>query len=160
MPLSQSKLADELKAMVPAATEPPAILALVTAYGNYAADAMGAGIPITPAGVSLGKNAMTGALTGMSAPGMGITAIPNSLIAFWGAVCSAAAVSFPGTITGSPPPQATLIAGFAALMPVNTAAGLSLDDSAAAIAVLWHINAITGGTVTLIGPPPVPGPIL
>jgi hypothetical protein len=158
--MTQAKLADELLAMDPVDNEPEAANNLATAYANFAADAVGNGIPLAPAGLNLGKTAMTGALTGMSAPGAGITAIPAAIVAFWGAVCGGFAVSFPGSVGATPPPHAALAASFAALMPVNTAADLSKEDATKAIAAIMYADAVLGGIVILPGAPPVPGPIL
>jgi len=160
MPMTQAKLANELLALDPVDNEPDAAQNLATAYANFAADAVGNGIPLSPSGVTLGKNAMTAALSGMSVSGAGITIIPAAVIAFWGAVCGSFAVSFPGSVGATPPPHATLASAFAALMPANTAGNLSKEDSTNALAGIMYADAIVGGIVLLPGAPPVPGPIL
>jgi len=160
MPMVEATLASELEALVPADNEPAAINALVTAYGNYASAAIGNGIPLAPAGVESGKAAMTGALVGMSAPGAGLAKIPAACAAFWAAVCTGFAVSFPGTIAAVPPPHAALAGALPPIMVANKNGSKSLKDSASAMATPIHTDATTGGTVTLPGAPPVVGPIL
>lgn len=158
MVMSQSTLASELENLEPSDSEQIAAQTLTDAYGVFATAATGIGIPITPAGVNLGKTAMLSTLSGMSAPGAGIVSIPAAIAAFWVAVAGGLAASFPGAIAVVPPPHASLPAAFAALMPANAAASLSLKDSAAAMATIMYADAIIGGTVTLPGP--VVGPIL
>lgn len=158
MAMSQSTLATELENMVPTDNEPDAITALTDAYGVFAADAESNSIPITPAGVNLGKAAMSAALVGMSVSGAGITAIPAACIAFWVAVAGGLATSFPGATAITPPPHAGIAAKLAITFPANTAGGKSLADSVDAIATDMHSEAIVGGTCTFPGP--VVAPIL
>ena len=158
--MTQAKLADELLAMDPVDNEPEAAEILATAYANFAATAVGNGIPVTPAGISSGKAAMISTLSGMSAPGAGITIIPAAIVAFWGAVCGSFAASFPGSVGATPPPHASLSTAFTNLMLANTTANLSKEDSTKALATIMHTDAIVGGIVLLPGAPPVPGPIL
>ena len=154
----QATLANELKSLKPTNIELEAAQALTNAYGVFASAAAGSGIPISPAGVESGKTAMLSALTGMSAPGAGTTAIPTAVIAFWTAVCGGFAVSFIGSIASTPPPHASIASAFAALMSANTAGKVSLDDAANSMATIMYADAIIGGIVVL--PPSVPGPIL
>lgn len=160
MAMVQTTLATQLQNMTPTGVEATAITALVDAYGTFASAATGNGIPLTPAGVTLGKTAMQGALVGMSIDSAGLTAIPAACVAFWGAVCTGFAVSFPSSIAATPPPHASLAAAFAALMPANTIAEVDLATAASSIAAIMYTDAITGGTVTLPGTPPVVGPII
>lgn len=160
MAMVQATLATQLQNMTNIDVEATAITNLVNAYGTFSSAATGNGIPLTPAGVTLGKTAMQGALVGMSADGAGITKIPNACVAFWGAVCTSFAVSFPGSIAATPPPHASLASAFAALMPTNTAGDVTLAQAAQSIAAIMYTDAIAGGTVTLPGAPPVVGPII
>jgi len=160
MVMLQATLSTQLQNMAPTGVEATAITNLVNAYGTFASSATGNGIPLTPAGVTLGKNAMSAALIGMSADSAGLTSIPLACVAFWGAVCTGFAVSFPSSIAATPPPHAALSAAFAALMPANTSGDVTLAQAADSIATIMHTDAITGGTVTLPGTPPVVGPIL
>lgn len=158
MVMVQNTLATELENLVPTDVEAEAAAALTDAYGVFASGAAAGAVPITPAGVNLGKAQMLPALTGMSAPGAGITLIPLAIIAFWVGVAGGLATSFPGALAIVPPPHAALPATFAAMMPANVAAELSLADAAAAIAGIMYADAIVGGIVTL--PPNTPTPIL
>ncbi|MCP4600176.1 MAG: hypothetical protein GY847_06515 [Proteobacteria bacterium] len=154
--MSQTTLASELEALEPADNEAAAIQTFSSAYENYASTATGNGITLTPAGLALGKAAMESGLVGMSVSGT--TVIPTACIAFWVAVCTAFAVSFPTSIAATPPPHVALPAAFAALMPLNTTNEVTLEEAAASMASIIHTGAVTGGTVTLPGP--TPGPIL
>jgi len=160
MVMVQNTLATELENLVPVDVEADAAAGLTDAYGVFASGAAAGAVAITPAGVELGKAQMLPALTGMSAPGAGLAAIPAGIIAFWVGVAGGLAASFPGAIAVVPPPNAALAAAFAAMMPANTAAELSLADAAAAMAGVMYANAIVGGLVTLPGVPPLVFPIL
>lgn len=152
MPLVQATLSTQLQNLVPVATEPPAVTALTNAYGVYAAGATSNGVPITAAGVNLGKAAMSAVLVGMSASGAGITKIPASIVQFWIAVAGGLATSFPGAIAIVPPPNAGLAALLAATFPANTSGNKTLAQACDAIAANMHAQAIIGGTVTFTGP--------
>ncbi len=155
MVMSQATLAEELKALEPSESEAESIDLLVDAYGTYASDAVGmtpAPIAITGAGVELGKTAMAASLTGMSLPGVGLTAIPSAITTFWSTVCAAYVVSFPGTVASVAPPHAGFPAALGAVFPANMAAALSLEDSTAALAAVMHTYAIVGGTISIAGP--------
>lgn len=154
----QATLATEIENMIPSNVESEAAAVLTDAYGVFASDAIGNTIPISSAGVELGKVAMSSALIGMSAPNAGITIIPAAILAFWVAVCGGFAVSFVGSVAAIPPPHASLSSAFASLMVTNKDANLSLSDAAEQMAVIMYADAIVGGTVTI--PPAVVGPIL
>lgn len=157
MAMSQSTLATELEKMTPSDNEADSIQALTDAYGVFATGAA-AGVPISSAGVDLGKTAMSGALVGMSADGAGITKIPAAVAAFW--VAAAVPVSFVGSIAVVPPPNAGLAALLAVTLPANMAASATLAQAAAALAANMYSQAIIGGLVTFPGAPPVVVPIL
>lgn len=157
MVMVEATLATELENLTPTFTEAAAITVLTDAYGVYSSDAT-ALTPILSTGIALGKAAMAVALIGMSAPGAGIAIIPAAIAAFWVAVAGGLATSFAGATAIVPPPHATLPATFAALMPANTAANVTLEQAAATMAMIMHTDAIVGGTVTT--PPSVVTPIL
>lgn len=152
MALVQATLSTQLQNLAPTTVEATAITNLVNAYGTYAAGAASNAVPITPAGVTLGKNAMSAQLVGMSASGQGITKIPASIVAFWAAVAGGLATSFAGAIAIVPPPNAGLAALLAATFPANTSGNLTLAQACDAIAANMHAQAIIGGTVTFTGP--------
>lgn len=152
MAMLQSTLSTQLQNMAPAAAEATAITNLVNAYGTYASAAAAGAVPITPAGVNLGKAAMQAALVGMSAPGAGITKIPLAVVQFWVAVAGGLATSFAGALAITPPPNAGLAALLAATFPANVSGNKTLAQAADAIATNMHTQAIIGGTVTLPGP--------
>ena len=138
MPMAKATLSTELQNMTPTESEASAISALVDAYATYASAATGAGVPITPAGIELGKGAMAPALVGMSADGAGNTKIPAAIVAFWGAVCTGFATSFPGSIAATPPPFANLPTTFPATTAANTSGEKTLAQSMDAIAGVIH----------------------
>lgn len=160
MALVQATLETGLLNLTPTDQEATAITRLVDAYGTYASTATGAGVLITAAGVTLGKNAMASVLVGMSASNAGRAKIPAACLAFWTAVCASFVVSFPGSIAATPPPHVTLPTSFPTTIDANMSGSLSLADSASAIAGVIHADALVGGTVTLPGTPPIVGPIL
>ena len=153
--MSQSVLADQLLALEPA-DEAAARANLAGAYATYAADAEANAVPITSTSVSTAQATMATALIGMSAPGIGLTAIPAAIRAFWSSIALGLAASFPGATAITPPPHAGLEAAFATLMAANTAAALSKEDATAAMAALLHPQAVLGGTVTFPGPVTAP----
>ncbi len=151
MAMSESTLATELENLAPTSTESEAAQTLTDAYGVYAAGAIAGGVPITSAGVDLGKAAMLPALAGMSADGAGITIIPSAVVAFWNGVAGGLSTSFVGATAITPPPHATLPSAFASLMPTNTSGDVTKAEAAASIAEIMHADAIVGGTVTYPG---------
>ena len=152
MAMVKNTLATQLQNLAPASAEATAITNLVNAYGTYASAAAAGAVPITPAGVNLGKAAMQAALVGMSASGAGITKIPAAVIQFWVGVAGGLATSFPGATAIVPPPNAGLAALLAATFPANTSGNKTLAQAADAIATNMHAQAIIGGTVTFPGP--------
>jgi hypothetical protein len=152
MAMVKNTLATQLQNMSPAALEATAITNLVNAYGTYAAGAAAGAVPITPAGVNLGKAAMQAALVGMSASGAGVTKIPAAIVQFWVAVAGGLAASFAGAIAIVPPPNAGLAALLDATFPANMTGNKTLVQATDAIATNMHAQAIVEGTVTLPGP--------
>ncbi len=158
--MSASTLRTELLNLDPTDSEPTARQRLTDAYGVFATDAKTAvtSVPITSAGVNLGKAAMEPALTGMSVDPTPGTVITAGVIAFWGAVALGLATSFAGATAIVPPPNAGLIVALGPIFVANMAGGLSKSDSMLAIATAMHVQAIIGGTVTL--PIPATEPII
>lgn len=150
--MSQATLATELLNLTPTATEAGAVAALTDAYGVYAAEATANGVPLSAAGVDLGKAAMATALVGMSDPDAGLTKIPAAVAAFWSAVATGGPTSFAGATAVTPPPHTTLPADFEALMTSNTAASVTSQEAADSLAEILHTGATVGGTVTFPGP--------
>jgi hypothetical protein len=159
MTMVQATLATALANMVPTEDEAAAIQEFADAYEQYALDAT-ALTPILPAGVTLGKNAMIPAMTGISTPGQGAQKMVDGIVAFWGGVAGGLTTSFAAAIAITPPPHASLLAALPPIFASNTSGGLSLSDSMNAIAAPMHANAIVGGTVTTPGGPPVVTPII
>lgn len=155
MAMSPATLAAQLLGDAPAATEADAVAALAGAYGVFAKDAA-AGVPITDAGVSLGKAAMATALAGVSAPGAGASVLSSAVQAFWVAVAGGIAASFAGALAVVPPPNAGLSASLAVTFAANTSAAASKADATAAVAADMHAEAVVGGVVTFPGPVTIP----
>lgn len=158
MAMSDSTLADELKAMPLFDNEPDAVAAWADAFDVYFQDAeAGAGGPVVPDGLSACKSAMEGALSGMSGSGAGAAAIQAGILAYWGAIVPAVAWA---TCTGvTPPPGLTGLA--AALAPVflaNTAPGVTKEQAFDAIAAAIHAINIVGGQAVFPVPPGGIGP--
>jgi len=158
--LNPLTLRDQLLALAPIDNESAAITTLTNAYGVYAQAAVAGGVPLTPAGVALGKAAFGPLLTGMSVNNAGLSKIPAALRAFWVGVAATPAISFVGAIAVTPPPHGGFESIFTALMSINTINQSDLANSALAVANVFHAGAIVGGTVTLPGAPPIVVPIL
>lgn len=157
MVMSASVLAAQLANLDPVPTEAQAIITLTNAYGVFAADAT-AGVPITPAGVDLGKAAMQAALVGMSVPGAGAAIMVAGVQAFWGAVAAGLAVSFAAAIAIVPPPHAGLLPLLISSFAANTTSAAPKAVATMLIATDFYSQAIIGGGVTFPGP--VVSPIL
>lgn len=152
MAMSSGVLASQLLGLVPAATEAEAVVTLASAYAVFAADAVAGAVPITAAGVLLGRTAMQAALFGMSAPGAGAAVIAAAIQAFWGAVALGLAASFSGAAAITPPPHAGLQPLLETAFAVNTATSADLVTAAQSVATVIHNQAIIGGTATFPGP--------
>jgi hypothetical protein len=161
MPLSQSKLASELEAMEPVATEIEAIYNFATAFDTYFQDASVIGLPVTGT-TAPAKVAMIAAMPGLSITGaLSMTA---GVVAYWGVIATTVAVVWPlvpPLTSGTPPPLlSTMTAGLIAAFLANTAAQLNLSDSAAAIAAVMHPLQLGGIAIQSTIPVPTPQPIL
>lgn len=152
MAMSQSVLAGQLVNLVPAATEATAITRLADAYATFATDAAAGAVPITTAGVALGKAAMQLALIGISTPGAGAAVLTSAVQAFWSAVAGGLATSFSGATAIVPPPNAGLQALLVTTFGTNTASQASLGAATNAVATALYNQAIIGGTATFPGP--------
>jgi len=156
MALLQTTLAAELLNLIPTDSEATGIQTFTNAYGDYAAAATANAVVLSPAGIALGKAAMSAALVGISASGVGLTKIPAAIIAFWTAIAGSAATSFSGAVSAVAPPHVNLATDFAAVAIDNVEAEKTQADAADAIAAVFHNNAIVGGTVTFPGPSTFP----
>ena len=152
MAMSQGALAAQLVNLAPAATEAAAIATLADAYAVFAGDAVAGAVPITPAGVGLGKAAMQLALVGISTPGAGSAVLTGAVQAFWAAVAGGLATSFAGATAIVPPPHAGLQVLLDATFAANTASQASQAAATDAVATVLYNQAIVGGTATFPGP--------
>jgi hypothetical protein len=162
VPLTPAKLAQELRALKPQSLEPLAAKAFATAFTNYFADSVVAGIPANPATLAPAKAALLAGLTGMSTPGAAPLIIQQGITLFWLTIIPTAITVWPGVVppivAATPPP------GLAAIAAAIIAAGLanitstSLAQSAQVLAAAIHPTQL-GGTVA-VAPPPAIIPIL
>lgn len=152
MAMSPSVLATQLLNLVPAATEAEAVVTIANAYSVFATDAQAGAVPITPAGVALGKAAMQAALVGMSVPGAGAIVLTSAVQAFWGAVAAGLATSFAAAISIVPPPHTGLQALLVSTFATNTSTEATQAAATNAVAVDFYSEAIVGGGVTFPGP--------
>lgn len=162
MPLSQSTLASELAALEPQRLESLAASKFATAFTNYFAGSIVAGIPANVATLQPARLALQASLAGMSVPGSAPLVIQQAIVAFWGVVIPTAILVWPGVVPpvlGATPPP-----GLAGIAAAITAAGLantasrSLAASAQVLAAAIHPTQL-GGLVA-VGPPPGTLPIL
>ncbi len=156
--MSQSVLASALATLQPTDTEATAVARLTDAYATFAADAIAGAIPITPAGVALGRAAMLPALTGISSPDAGATILVSATQAFWVAVVSGLSASFATATAIIPPPHAGLLSALLSVFAANVDSQASVDDALNAVAGAFFAQAIIGGTITV--PPGTVLPIL
>jgi hypothetical protein len=161
MPLTQTTLADGLKALEPADNEGDAIAALSAAWEAYFAEATVLGVAVNGGSLAGALGALEAALVGMSATGAGAAKIQAGIVAFWGVVATAAASIWTMVPPVPPPTAATPPAGItgiaAALVPVfasNTSGSVDLDTSADNIAAVIH--PLNLGGIAVIPPPPPP----
>jgi len=152
MATSSSTLAAQLLTLVPAADEAAAVVTLSSAYAVFASGAVAGAVPITAAGVALGKTAMQAALVGMSTSGSGVSVLVSATQAFWSAVAGGLASSFSGATAVVPPPHAGLAALLASTFSTNTASSASLPSATSAVADDLYSQVIVGGSVTFPGP--------
>ena len=152
MAMTSAVLAYELRNLDPVPTEAQAIVTLTNAYGVFASYATAVGVPITSAGVSLGKAAMASALVGMNAPNAGASKLAAAVQAFWGAVALGLAVSFTGALAITPPPNAGLLSLLTTHFATNTSGSATKEAATTTIAGDFYVQAIIGGTVTFFGP--------
>lgn len=161
MPLSSSILGTELAKMEPVATEAEAITNFTNAWEIYFKDASVLGESTATGTLTTAITAMQGAMTGMSTTGA--AAIQTGITQFWTTITPLAPtiwVTVPVVVSIVSPTGLSGIA--AALIPVflaNTVGGLSLIDSANAIAAVIHPLQL-GGIATITGTPPTTAPIL
>lgn len=151
MTMSATTLKTELLNLEPTSSEADAVQALTDAYGVFALEAEANAVPLTQAGVDLGKAAMSVALVGMSMTGL--TIIPSAIRSFWTAVAGGVATSFPGCTAITAPPHTTLDADFQVVTEANTANKRSKDAAMEALASLLKEQAVLGGTATFAGTP-------
>jgi len=150
--MSQSVLATQLLNLVPSASELSAAVALANAYGVFATDAVAGAVPITIAGVALGKAAMLSALTGMSMPGAGAAVLTAAVQAFWTAVAGGLATSFAAAAAIVPPPHAGLQALLSSTFITNTASDATQAAATNVVATNFFNQVLVGGSVTFPGP--------
>jgi hypothetical protein len=144
-------LKTELASLALTLNESDSITTLVNAYGTYATDAQTSvtNIPILPAGIVLGKAAMSPALVGMSVSGQGATKLQSAITAFW--VAAAIPVSFTGSTGVVPPAISTLSSLLVPTFVTNTSGSKNKTDSIAAFATDIHTATLTPpGVVTFI----------
>lgn len=155
MAMSQATLSSGLQGLTPTMSEAEAAANLADAWDTYFS-AAAAGVPY--AGLPAAKSAFQAALTGMSSPGAGATALQTAVTAYWTALVTAPAAAFSGCILITPPPAiGTIAAALAPVFAANVAANASTADACDAIASVLHpIN--LGGTATF--PPAVVQPIV
>jgi hypothetical protein len=158
LPLSQSKLADELAKMEPVDNEAAAIVNLANAWEIYFSEASVSGVPTAPETLGGAMLAFKGALVGMNVPGAAIIKLPAALSAFWVAVQAAAGTIWPLSAPSFPPPTllTTLVPDLLSAFASNLASNADLRTAASDIARVLHNNAGLGGTVIVGSPPPVP----
>jgi len=156
MPLTHTTLANELKIMVPVATETEGIANWSTAWENYFNESTVLGISVTP-------NSLVGAITSMKAAMVGINSAPNGcailqagIVAFWNTVIASAPtiwVTTPLIMIAMPPPNLTTIA--TTLEPIfaaNISNNLDIESATAAVAEALHSLQL-GGIATMTPPP-------
>ena len=157
MAMNKETLKEGLQNIGSQSTEAGAISAWVEAYTTYVAGAdLNEGaeankIKITSSSVSVAGSALAAQLVGMSntETAAGTTLIPAAIVAFWASIAAQQATAFAGATLVTPPPHATLAAGFAALMTSNVS---DPDGALDAVADLLHQEATTLGTVTFVTP--------
>lgn len=158
MAMSDSTLADELKAMPLFDNEPGAAAAWSAAFDTYFQDAeAGAGGPVIPDGLSACKSAMEGALSGMSQSGQGAAKIQAGIVAYWGAIVPASAWAACTGVT-PPPGLSGLAAALASVFVANTSPSMTKDQAMEAIAAAIHAINIVGGIAVFPAPPGGIGP--
>ena len=154
--LSQAKLAEVFKSP-PAETEGEAIQYITNAWVDFFSDASVAGIPAKRSLLEPARAAMTLALVGMSAPGVGAAKLTAAITAFWAAVTPSAAsiwVTLPATVSATPPPT---LASIALILPpifaANTAGRKSINDAANDLASAVLSTQLGGATLNAAVPP-------
>jgi hypothetical protein len=162
MVLVPAPLASGLADMV--ATDDPsaAIDVFANAFVDYFGGASVLGIPANAGVIGGGpKAALKAAMAGINSIDGAAQAMQDGITAFWTAVLPLALTVWPGTVGPiippaiAPPGLAGIQAAVQAAFDANTAGGLSLADSANAVASAIH-GTQAGGLVNL-GPPPPPG---
>jgi hypothetical protein len=166
MVLLAATLGTELQNLSPVDNEAQAVQTLATAWHNYFKGSSVAGIPALEASLLAAKNAMVGALSGMSQANQAAAKLAAGITAYWGAVIPAAAsiwVTVPPIMSATPPPGlAGVAATVSGIFSANTFGKLNLAASATALANALHpVAGLTG--IAVLGPPPpggTPTPIL
>jgi hypothetical protein len=155
MTLLQATLASELEAMVPVEAEAQGIDNFSNAFEMYFYDASVLGVPCAPTTLAAAAAALKSAMVGISSTGT--AAIQAGIVAFWGVIATSTPTIWPGSLSATPPPGLSGIA--AALQTVftaNTAGGLDLAASAAAVAAALHPTQLGGFAVQPTPAPPAP----
>jgi hypothetical protein len=151
-------LANELLNLDPTIVEAEAVVTLANAYATFATTATAGVVPITPAGVTLGKTAMAPLLIGMSEDGLGSAKITQGVQGFWAAVALGGTTSFAGAVAILAPAHAGLQAALDAAFSANTASVATKEAAVTLLATAFYSQAIIGGVVTF--PASVTFPIL
>ncbi len=162
MPLSSSTLGSELAKMTPVETEVEAITNFTNAWEIYFKDASILGIPTTSGTLTPAITTMKVAMIGMSITGA--AAIQSGIVQFWTTITPLAPtiwITVPTVASITPPTGLNgIAAALTSVFLANTTGGLSLIDSANAIAAVIHPLQL-GGIAAITPPPPgVTAPIL
>jgi hypothetical protein len=166
MALSAATLSMALQDLPPTGDEELAVARLSIAFGDYFREATVSGLPLVPAAISPGLDAMQAALVGMSLSGAGASKFAAGVAAFWTALLglptslwiTAPIVLVPPTIT-PPTGLAALSAALSSVFASNVAGRLSSADCCDAIADAIH-TACAGATVLGSVPPASPAPLV
>lgn len=155
MAMSATTLKNALLNMDLAATPEEAVVSWTDAYATFASEAVAAlptPLPLLPAGLSAGKEAMAPILAGMDQPGAALAKIPAAIIEFWKAVALGLSASFAGATAIVPPPHASIVTDFAQVAASNISEERTAEEAMAAIAEIMYNNAVLGGVVTVTTP--------
>lgn len=133
-------------------TEAQATAAWAASFDTYFQSAMAGLVPVTPLSTVAAKNAMAGALTGMSADDAGADAIVAGITAYWSTLSGSPSLIFAASTAIAPPAG---LAGLSALLLVDfTANSTGMVAKAAALTTIANTihTAQSGGTATFPAP--------
>lgn len=143
MALLEATLASELENLAPTDNASAAVQAMADAYGVYFADAVCNGIAIMSVTAPTAAMASAMAFPVPGSPAGAGAVYQSGVVAFWAVIVAAPATYFTAAIGITPPPTLeTLGAAMASTFTGNV--GLSLADSAAAMACDLHAATIGG----------------